>query len=372
MKILFITTSLDGNDGWSRYSKDVVGAMKKAGHEVLVYEPGKPLEYLANPLSIYLLSKKIKKQIKAFGPDIIHFLVEPYANVATYLKPGRAKMFMTAHGTFSYIPSLMEDKLKKKIALWNFYRVYKKMAGIIAVSRYTSEHMKSMMHTDFGDRLAGEKITVINNGIDLTEYGDTASIVDKGFSNMDTEKKKIILFLGAVKPRKGLIESARALGVYREKYGDKFEYRIAGKCDQESTYFHELKDEIESAGLEKNTVFLGRVSEEEKRKLYREADVFLMLSVQEGNAPEGFGLVYLEANAYGVPAMGSTHSGAEDAISDGVSGFVVDPKNPDEVAGKLHVLLNEKSRFSTAARKWAEDHDIAKVTRDIIALYEKS
>jgi phosphatidylinositol alpha-1,6-mannosyltransferase len=54
---------------------------------------------------------------------------------------------------------------------------------------------------------------------------------------------------------------------------------------------------------------------------------------------EGFGLVFLEANAYGKPVVAGCSGGVPDAVADGESGFLVDPLDPEEVAARLIELL---------------------------------
>ena len=99
----------------------------------------------------------------------------------------------------------------------------------------------------------------------------------------------------------------------------------------------------------------GTVSDASVTEAYERATAFIMLSRLSGKSFEGFGLVYLEANAYGVPVIGSRASGAADAIKDGESGFLVSPDNPRETAEALrHIVLNGKMRRGASA--WARAH----------------
>src|SRR3989338_1389088 len=98
MKILFITSSLEPNDGWGRHSNDLIKEISK-GNEVFVasYSPYKidniqllPILYsplsVANPIKIFIASRKIQKIINSFQPEIIHFLSEPYVLFLPFLK----------------------------------------------------------------------------------------------------------------------------------------------------------------------------------------------------------------------------------------------------------------------------------------------
>jgi len=101
---------------------------------------------------------------------------------------------------------------------------------------------------------------------------------------------------------------------------------------------------------------LGRVSDEQLPRLYGCADVSAMLcrSRWGGLEQEGFGIVFLEAAACGVPQVAGSSGGAAEAVDDGVSGIVVkDPTSIDEVAKAFTLLLNSpdlRQRMGNAGR----------------------
>ena len=77
-------------------------------------------------------------------------------------------------------------------------------------------------------------------------------------------------------------------------------------------------------GLEEHVRFAGTVSDREIGDFYHAGDVFVMANRQLANGDvEGFGLVFLEANACGKPVVGGRSGGAVDAIADGESGLLV-------------------------------------------------
>jgi glycosyltransferase involved in cell wall biosynthesis len=81
-------------------------------------------------------------------------------------------------------------------------------------------------------------------------------------------------------------------------------------------------------------VFAGRIPESEKAAHYRLADAFVMPGYGEG-----FGIVYLEALACGIPVLASTLDASREALLDGEMGLLVDPRNPAELRrGLLQVL----------------------------------
>jgi phosphatidylinositol alpha-1,6-mannosyltransferase len=92
---------------------------------------------------------------------------------------------------------------------------------------------------------------------------------------------------------------------------------------------------------------LGRVSDEDRAGLLGAADVFVMACRSRwlGLEQEGFGIVFLEAAAAGVPQIAGDSGGASEAVLDGVTGLVVgDPADPGAVAEALRSLLADPAR----------------------------
>lgn len=96
----------------------------------------------------------------------------------------------------------------------------------------------------------------------------------------------------------------------------------------------------ESLSLGDRVEFLGKIPQDEIPDYFALCDVFAMPSRCERRW-EGFGLVYLEANFYGKPVVGGNEGGVPEAIADGESGLVVDPRDPHAVATAIIRLLGD-------------------------------
>ena len=97
----------------------------------------------------------------------------------------------------------------------------------------------------------------------------------------------------------------------------------------------------EKLGVISDISFVGSVPDKELRKWYQICDIFVMVSRDstiDGGA-EGFGIVYLEANAYGKPVVGGRAGGVPDAIIDNVTGLLVNPENEMEITETIVKLL---------------------------------
>jgi phosphatidylinositol alpha-1,6-mannosyltransferase len=122
-----------------------------------------------------------------------------------------------------------------------------------------------------------------------------------------------------------------------------------------------LEDLAASVGAADRVDFLGPVSDEEKVRELLGASVFCMPSrLPEEGAGEGFGIVYLEAGAYGLPVVAVRAGGAIDAVLDGETGILVeDPLDPEELAAALIAVLTDPvlgERLGAAGRRHAQAH----------------
>ena len=95
--------------------------------------------------------------------------------------------------------------------------------------------------------------------------------------------------------------------------------------------------------------FLGRLDLSDIVDLYNVADLFVMLSREEPPDVEGFGLVFLEAGACGLPSVGGRSGGIPDAIEDGTSGWLVDPRDTQDIAATVIDLLQSPDKLERAS-----------------------
>jgi phosphatidyl-myo-inositol dimannoside synthase len=128
-----------------------------------------------------------------------------------------------------------------------------------------------------------------------------------------------------------------------------------------------------STGVADAVRFLGAVDDAERDRRLRSADVFAMPSRLPGAglAGEGFGIVYLEAGAYGKPVVAGNVGGAPDAVLDGETGLLVDPTDRRALADALTRLLREPelaARLGRAAQARVAGYAWPAVARRVEAL----
>jgi len=120
-----------------------------------------------------------------------------------------------------------------------------------------------------------------------------------------------------------------------------------------------LRRAVARLGLERSVVLTGPVAADELPAYYAAGDVFAMpcRTRRAGLDVEGLGMVFLEAAACGRPVVGGTSGGAPEAVRDGVTGHVVEPRSPDAVAARIADLLADPARAAAmgrAGRAWVE------------------
>jgi phosphatidyl-myo-inositol dimannoside synthase len=142
-----------------------------------------------------------------------------------------------------------------------------------------------------------------------------------------------------------------------------------------------LEELARAHGVTHAVSFLGAVSDGQRDHWLRRADVVAMPSRLPGGhlAGEGFGIAYLEAGAFGKPALGGRVGGALDAIVDGETGLLVDPTDPVEVAEATTRLLLDRelaSKLGSAGAARAREHAwpaiALRVQAALLALLESS
>ncbi|WP_448623938.1 glycosyltransferase family 4 protein [Geodermatophilus sp. URMC 64] len=121
-----------------------------------------------------------------------------------------------------------------------------------------------------------------------------------------------------------------------------------------------LRRAIDAGGLGGSVVLTGGVPAAELPAHYAAGDVFAMpcRTRRAGLDVEGLGMVFLEAAACGRPVVAGTSGGAPEAVRDGVTGHVVEPRSPEAVAAAISGLLDDPAKaqaMGAAGRAWVEE-----------------
>jgi phosphatidylinositol alpha-1,6-mannosyltransferase len=263
--------------------------------------------------------------------------------------------FVAAHGmevfdNFLNIRNGIRTVLTRKLK----QAVFQEARKVFPVSNYTRQAVISQAG------VAESSAFTVNNGVNPEIFKPLPG-ADQLREQYKPAGEKILLTVTRLYPYKGVDRMLEALpAIVRAIPGTR--YMVAGTGPDQQR-LQELSNRL---GLQDHVTFLGPLPLEKIIELYNVADLFVMLSREALPDVEGFGLVFLEAAACGLPSVGGRSGGIPDAIEQGESGWLVDPCDTQEIAGTIIELLQSPEKLeraaafclSTAPRKtWAEAAD---------------
>jgi len=355
--------------GIAVYVEEMARAAAATGQKVKVWAPDSwALRSQAWPFEVHpvemrgslswscrLAMMKAIGAAKAQLAESIVWLPEPgalltgmYLNMLGRL-PAR-KLVLTLHGSeilrFGYRPH-------RRIL---FQKLLDRANRIGVVSDYTHRLLQKYF------QVAPEKIIKVSGAL-RTDFAE--KIIPR------TERKPgeslTLLTVGRVHPRKGQHAVLEALTLLsgvgtplrgvRESDNSPSEtplppitYHIAGQVVYRD-YYKQLETLAKNCGV--TVQFHGAVPDANLPALYAQADIFIMTPEPHGPSVEGFGLVYLEAAAAGLPVIAHRTGGVAEAVRDGITGILVEPTDRAALANAILSLINDapkRAQFAAAGK----------------------
>jgi phosphatidylinositol alpha-1,6-mannosyltransferase len=216
------------------------------------------------------------------------------------------------------------------------------------------------------ERAAGRSlpVTIVPPGVDVERFRPADEPARRAARRSFglPEDAELVVSVSRLVPRKGFDVVIEAAALLAPRHPD-LVLAIAGRGRDE----RRLRRLAAERGAPVR--FLGRVPNEALPSLYACADVFTMACRNRwgGLEQEGFGIVFVEAAACGVPQVAGDSGGAAEAVEDGVTGLVVRrPEDPREVAAAIEALLEDpvrRAEMGRASRKRA----VAEFSYDVLA-----
>ncbi|MCB8919007.1 MAG: glycosyltransferase family 4 protein [Ardenticatenaceae bacterium] len=155
-----------------------------------------------------------------------------------------------------------------------------------------------------------------------------------------------LLFVGNLIPRKGLHQLLAALARLPRPT---WQLTVVGRPDVDPAYARAVRQQMLRAGLDNQVFFTGPLPDPALAAQFGRAQLLVMPS-----SYEGFGIVYLEGMAFGLPALATPAGGARELVTAGENGYLVDPDDPAGLAAHLlhlHTHRHELARLSLAAQQ---------------------
>lgn len=286
------------------------------------------------------LARRIDALAGDVGADVIFLdpalplgLVGPRLRAAPYI--------VVAHGAEITVPGRLPGSRQL------IRRVLRAAAGVVAAGNYPARIATQVARTKL-------PVLIVPPGVDPERFRPlpaAARAAARRRFGLPVEGA-LVLGLSRLVPRKGfdvLIDAVAGL--------DAGVQLAIGGSGRDAT---RLESRAERRGISARARLLGRVADEDLADLYGSADVFAMLCRERwgGLEAEGFGIVFVEAGACGVPVLAGRSGGAHEAVVDGETGFVVDSRDVDAVRAALERVLGDgalRARLGAAGRRRAVD-----------------
>ncbi|MEJ2421199.1 MAG: glycosyltransferase family 4 protein [Acidobacteriota bacterium] len=327
LRILFIAKdAYGGHGGIAQYSRDMAEALCEIPEvgEVVILPRVKRMSTGLLPSKVTFKQEALggkwhyfRAAVKSFrgGYDLVvcgHIRLLPMAVFAKWRL--RAPMVLMVYGTDVWKPW---DRLSK--------RLISKVDLVWSISRLTWERMKEWSH------LPDHRMVLIPNTVKLSRYGmkpKNEALVSK----YQLDGRRVLMTLARLPLNvriKGIDEVLEVLPELVKDMPDLL-YMVLGHGQDR----FRLEAKAEALGVKDHVLFTGYIEEELKADYLRLADAFVMPSRNEG-----FGFVFLEALACGVPAVASVLDGGREALRNGQLGELVDPGDPESVKKGITAAL---------------------------------
>jgi phosphatidyl-myo-inositol alpha-mannosyltransferase len=276
--------------------------------------------------------------------DILHFH-EPFVPFLspTVLNESRTVNIATFHAFGGFSPSyFVGSRFASALAA--------RLDGRIAVSGAARHFISRYFPGDY---------RIIPNGVDIERFRDAAPYEALRDGTLN------ILFVGRLEDRKGLEYLLRAYHRLKKRRVDA-RLIVVGDGPRRRQYRRYI-----GVRRIRDVEFMGRVSDEEKARYFRSADIFCAPSTGQ----ESFGIVLLEAMAAGLPIVASDIHGYKNVVQRNVQGFLVEPRNHRALAAALYTLATDSDlriRMGAAGLERASDYSWPRVTERVVAFYHET
>ena len=213
---------------------------------------------------------------------------------------------------------------------------------IITVSRFTYDAVAALI----GPESAGNRIHLIHNGVDTAHFHPRSRPIDLthlyGLGGCF-----VFVSVSRLVEKKGTDNTIRAFARMAPDFPD-CRLLIVGA----GPYRPRLEEIRAEMGVADKVVFTGAVAETELADHYQLGDVFIMPNRKlENGDTEGFGVVFLEANSCGLPAIAGRDGGSIEAVQDGINGLVVDGNDVEQITAAMVLLRKDRPLYETLQRQ---------------------
>lgn len=303
------------------------------GNEKEIKQVDSNIEVIPFDSKIYGKDEQLKfpyKSLKKLKPDVLHI---PHYNVPLFYK---GKMIVTIHDlTHLIFPEFLPNKFAKYYAKFMIKKATKKAFKILTVSLNTKNDLIKMF------KVNPDKIEVIYNGVGSEFVIKEKNKIDYLYNKFNIPNdKKILMYVGNLKPHKNLDRLLKAFALLNNK--EDYRLILVGKAFDNQIDLDKIEKEL---NISNYIIHTGMVTQDELVDLYNLADLFVFPSLYEG-----FGLPIIEALSCGTNVIASNVSSIPE-----VGGNVINYFNPydiEDIKNKIEENINKV--FTEDAIEWVK------------------
>ncbi|WP_417567454.1 glycosyltransferase [Marinobacter sp.] len=303
---------------------------------------------------------RIRKQVRAFAPDIIHvhhpfWLGSLGLFVARRLKVPAIYTYHTRlehYAHFVPLPGMLFRNLISHALIKHFAN---KCDGVIVPTYSTEEYL----------RMIGVKTPtfVQPTGIEYQRFQEVRpEDIEQLRNKLNLGEEKVFVSVSRLSNEKNIDFMIEAIDALRRETDVPFRFLMIGDGHQRDR----LQKKIEQLGLEQYFTLVGAIPPEDMATWYRLGDAFLFASKSETQ-----GMVILEAMAAGLPVVAVRSSGIEDVVRHGFNGFKT-PEKQDQWRAQVKKLLEDdalRERLSEQALDFSKDYSVERFATDVRTIY---
>jgi phosphatidylinositol alpha-1,6-mannosyltransferase len=359
MNILLVAQDFPpASGGVQTYSLELAGGLARLGHQVRVLAPAQAGDRAVDEVAGFEVHRvrtrpelmrlaavaPLMRLCRQQRPDVIIATTWQVAPAALLCRrSGLAdRVTVAAHGRELLLQAKAPWQWAGAVESTHRRNTLNAADAILAVSHFTAGLVRSI-------GVDRPPVHVVPNGVDVRRFSPGAAGTFRHDHNVPPDTC-LVLTVCRLVGRKGVDTLVRTMGRLRDLGHNDVHLVVIGSGPEEGR----LRELTADLNCDSSVTFAGRIPWDALPDAYRSSDVFAMPAREERPDVEGFGLVFLEASACGLPVIGARTGGIPDAVDEPSSGFLVEADDVDAIARHILWLKHNPDESRAMGRRGAE------------------